>query len=472
MTETTGWLSIIPPLLAIFLAIRTKQVYISLFLGIWAGWLILAHWNPLSGLNLALESCINVFKDPGNTKVIIFSALVGALIAYTQRSGGVDGFIKTITERGIVRGRKSAQILTWALAVVVFVETSINVLVRASFARPLFDKLRISREKLAYICDSTSAPICVLIPFNAWGAYVLGLLDSQNVAQPMRTFAEGVPLNFYAISAILFVLFIILTGKDFGPMKEAERRVREEGKLLRDGAEPLISEDVVMLPPKKGIPYRSINMTIPVLTMVAMMPIGLLITGHGSITRGTGSTAVFWSVLTAIAVGAVMYRAQKILTTSELTDLFLKGVGGLIPMAILMMLAFSLGNTCKALGTGPYVANVTKGWMVPEIVPAVIFAVGSFIAFATGTSWGTFAIMIPIAIPMAQIIGVNLPLTLGAVLGGGVFGDHCSPISDTTIISSMASATDHIDHVRTQLPYALASGGIALVLYLIAGLLF
>ncbi|GBD92901.1 malate-2H(+)/Na(+)-lactate antiporter [bacterium BMS3Abin05] len=472
MTQTTGWLSVIPPLLAIFLAIRTKQVYISLFLGIWAGWTILANWNPISGLNLALEACITVFKDPDNTKVIIFSAMIGALIAYTQRSGGVDGFIADITRKGIVRGRKSAQFLTWILAFVVFVESSINILVRASFARPLFDKLRISREKLAYICDSTSAPICVLIPFNAWGAYVLGLLDSQNIPQPMRVFAEGVPLNFYAISAILFVLFIILTDKDFGPMKEAERRVREEGKLLRDGAEPLVSEDVVMLASKPNIPKRSMNMIVPVLTMVAMMPVGLLITGHGSIEQGSGSTAVFWAVLAAIAVGAVMYRWQKIMTTSELTDLFLKGVGGLIPMAILMMLAFALGNTCKALGTGPYVAGLTKGWMHARYVPAVIFIVGAFIAFATGTSWGTFAIMIPIAIPMATIIGANLPLTLGAVLGGGVFGDHCSPISDTTIISSMASATDHIDHVRTQLPYALVSGAIALVLYLAAGFLF
>jgi len=200
-----------------------------------------------------------------------------------------------------------------------------------------------------------------------------------------------------------------------------------------------------------------------------MMPLGLAITGGGNVMRGSGSTAVLWSVIASIVVAAVMYRVQGIMNVRELTDQFMKGAGGLMPLASLMVFAFAIGATCRELGTGPYVAEVAKAWLSPKLVPALVFAVSAFIAFATGTSWGTFAIMMPIAVPMAELMHVPLAPAVAAVLGGGVFGDHCSPISDTTIIASMASACDHIDHVRTQLPYALAAASVALVLYLVVG---
>ena len=252
-------------------------------------------------------------------------------------------------------------------------------------------------------------------------------------------------------------------------MKKAEKRVREENKLLRDGAEPLISDEVVMLKEKEGIRPRAINMILPVVTMVIMMPIVLFISGRGNLMDGSGSVAVLWSVITAIIVGAVAYRIQGLMKTKEITDIFMKGVGGLVPLASLMILAFAIGDTCLALGTGPFVAQAAKSTLHPGLIPAVIFLISCFIAFSTGTSWGTFAIMIPIAIPMIKLIGLHPGLVVAAVLGGGVFGDHCSPISDTTIISSMASASDHIDHVRTQLPYALLAGIGALLLFLLFG---
>lgn len=469
--ETAGWLSILPPVIAIVLAIWTKQVFISLFFGIWLGWTVLAGGNPLAGLADALESCIRVFEDGGNTKVIAFSAMVGALIAFTQRSGGVDGFVNWVSAKGLVRSRRSAALMAYIVGVVIFVESSITCLVTGSVSRPLFDRFKISREKLAYVCDSTSAPICILIPLNGWGAYIIGLLAAQNIDAPFATLLKSIPFNFYPIAALATLLIVILTGKDFGPMAAAEKRARELGEVLRAGAEPLVSTEVLTIEPKPGVTPKVMNMLVPIAVMVLMMPVGLLVTGQGNLMTGSGSTSVFWAVLAAIVVAGMLYKAQKIMTLRELVDLFFKGLGGLMPLALLMMLAFAIGNTCKELGTGPYVAGVTSNWLSPGLVPAILFLVSGFIAFSTGTSWGTFAIMIPIGIPMVSLMGADLSLTLGALLSGGIFGDHCSPISDTTIISSMASASDHIDHVRTQLPYALLAAAFSLTAYLILGLL-
>lgn len=467
--DSFGWLSILPPLLAIFLAIKTKHVYISLILGIWLGWTIIHGWNPLSGLFQTINALIAVFKDEDNTRVVLFSAMIGAIITFTQYSGGMKGFVNWVVGKGIVKTRKSAGFLAWFLGFVIFIESSICVLVSGAITRPIFDKLKISREKLSYILDSTSAPKCILIPLNAWGAFVIGLLSIQGVKNPVKFLLSSMPFNFYAIIALILVLAVVLTEKDFGPMRKAEKRVRFENKILREGAEPLIADEVVMMEAKEGVKPLAMNMLLPVVTMVVMMPIVLFISGRGNLMEGSGSTAVLWSVITALVVGAVSYRTQGIMKTREITDIFMKGVGGLVPLASLMILAFAIGDTCDALGTGPFVAQAAKSTLPPGIIPALVFLISCFIAFSTGTSWGTFAIMIPIAVPMINLIGLHPGLVIAAVLGGGVFGDHCSPISDTTIISSMASACDHIDHVRTQLPYALTAAAISLLLFLAFG---
>ncbi len=470
--DTYGWLSILPPVLAILMAIKTRQVYPSLILGIWLGWTIIYGWNPLAGLIHTVDTLVAVFKDADNTRVILFSALIGAVITFTQYSGGMKGFVNWIIGKGLVKTRKSAGLMAWFLGVIIFIESSICVLVSGAVSRPIFDRLKISREKLSYILDSTSAPKCVLIPLNAWGAFVLGLLAAQGIQDPVRVFISSIPLNFYAITALALVLVVILYGKDIGPMKKAEKRVREEGKLLRDGAEPLISEDVVMFEKKEGISPRPINMVLPVAVMVLMMPVVLFISGKGNLMEGSGSVSVLWAVICGIAAGAISYRVQGIMKAKEITDTFMKGVGGMVPLASLMILAFAIGDTCEALGTGPFVARAAESALNPGLIPAIMFVVSSFIAFSTGTSWGTFAIMIPIAVHMINLIGLHPGLVIASVLGGGVFGDHCSPISDTTIISSMAAATDHIDHVRTQMPYALLAGMVSLLLFLIFGFAF
>ena len=468
--ETYPFLSLIPPLLAIVLAVYTRQVYLSLFAGIAVGTIILADGHILKGLADAIEACVLVFNDPGNTRIIAFSVLVGALIALLQRSGGIEGFTAFVTEKGIIRGKKSVELTAFIIGVVIFIESSITCLVTGTIARPLTDKYRISREKLAYICDSTSAPICSLIPLNAWGAYVIALLAKEGLGNTSALFLSSMFVNFYPLAALILLLLIILFQFDFGPMKKAEQRARLTGKVLREGAKPAIAEEVTNITPKPDTPARAFNLLLPIGVMIIMIFLSLYVTGKGNLMNGSGSTSVLWAVCAAIFIAAVLYKSQNLMNLDEIMELFFKGAGGLVGLGVLMIMAFAIGAICRGLKTGLYVAQVTEGLLRPQLLPALIFIITSFIAFSTGTSFGTWGIMFPIAIPMAVAMGLSFPPVIGALLSGGVFGDHCSPISDTTIISSMASASDHIDHVRTQLPYALLAGAVSTVLFLIVGL--
>ncbi len=490
-----GFLSLLPPIIAIVLAIRTKQVFVSLLFGVWLGWLILSDWNFLEGTFASIQALVDVFKSDGNTRTIMFCALVGGLILFIQKSGGVEGFIRHIT--GILEryeAKKSGsnrvliQLFAWLTGFLIFVESSISVLTVGALYRPVFDKLGISREKLAYIADSSSAPSSILIPFNGWGAFIMGLLAAQEFSDPFATMLRTIPYNFYPFLALGGVLLVIFSKKDFGPMAKAEQRVRETGKLLNDNSQPMVSDELTDVPTKAGITPKAFNMVLPILVMVLLMPIMLTYTGWETATKdlgneafmdkvlyaigqGSGSTSVLIAVITSLLFCMVLYRVQGIFKLKESIDIVLKGIAGLIPLALLMMLAFAISTVCKELHTGDYVAGIAKEWLSPSLVPFIVFLVACFIAFSTGTSWGTFAIMIAIAVPMAKTMDANVYMTIAAALGGGVFGDHCSPISDTTILSSMASATDHIDHVRTQLPYALIAGSLAALGYLVLGLI-
>ncbi len=469
MIEASWW-SIAPPVLAVILAIRTRQVHLSLFVGIWLGWTILAGGNPLTGLRDTLDALVAVLQDAGNAKVMAFSAMVGVILVFTQASGGVTGFVNWIGERGIINSPRRAGVMAWGIGCLIFIESSITALVTGSISRPIFDRLQMSREKLAYICDSTAAPVCILIPLNAWGAFIIGLLAAEGYDQPVSTMFKAMPLNFYAIGALLFTLYIAWSRRDFGPMKQAEKRAMETGEVLRKGAKPMIPDDISGMKAPDGVTPRARNFLIPTLAMIFTMPLSLWITGDGDMTQGSGSTSVLWAVSAAITLGAVSYRLQGIFELSEMTDLFFKGISALIPLVMLLLLAFAIGDVSRELHTGTFVAALVAELVNPVVIPIVLFLTACFIAFSTGTSWGTFAIMVPIAVPMAEATGINDALVIAAVLGGGIFGDHCSPISDTTIIASMASASDHIDHVRTQLPYALVVAAAAIVLYGIAGL--
>lgn len=467
MTEPT-WISVLPPLLAIGLAIATRQVYLSLAAGIWLGWTILVGWNPVAGLGRAIDETVLVLGDPGNAKVILFTLIIGALIATIEAAGGVRGFVNWVEHKEFVTNGRRAQLLAFLIGVIIFIESNITVLVAGAIGRPLFDRLRVSREKLAYIIDSTSAPICILIPLNAWGAYTLGLLNEAGVERPLSVFVESIPLNFYAIAAVAVTLGMIVFGWNIGPMKKAELRT-QGGELLSKGATPMLDPDVLSPPPNENIAPRARNMFLPILAMVVMMPISLLITGGGDIRAGSGSTSVLWAVLTGLGVAWALLLAQRAYTIDELTRVGLKGAGGLVSLALVLLLALALGSVARQLGTGLFLAQATAGLLPPAVFLPLVFLVGAGIGFSTGTSWGTFAIMIPIAVPAALALGMPPAPFVAAALSGGVFGDHASPISDTTIISSMAAATDHIDHVRTQLPYALIAGAIATLAFAVAG---
>ena len=488
-----GFLSILPPVLAIVLAIRTKQVFVSLLFGIWLGWVIINDFNFLTGSFDTIQALVDVFKDDGNTRTIIFSALVGALIIFIQRSGGVEGFIQSISRllekqeaKKEGNNRIVVQFLAWLTGVLIFVESNISVLTVGTLYRPIFDRLKIPREKLAYIADSSSAPSSILIPFNAWGAFIMGLLLTQGFANPFSTLFHAAMYNFYPMLALLMVLFIIFSKRDFGPMAKAEKRAAEEGKLLADDAQPMVADELTAVTIKPNIVPKAFNMIVPIAIMVFMMPVMLAYTGWGAVMenrpddsffnqlfyaigQGSGSKSVLTSLIISLIFSMISYKIQGIMNLKEMVDLTLKGISGMMPLALLMLMAFAIGAVCKKLETGIYVAEIAKSWLSPSLVPFIVFLVSCFIAFSTGTSWGTFAIMIAIAVPMAQTMDANVHLAIAAALGGGVFGDHCSPISDTTILSSMAAASDHIDHVKTQIPYALVCGGITAFLYLLLG---
>ena len=484
MPHDYGVWSIVPPILAIVLAIATRQVFVSLAAGIWIGYVIIEA-SPLSGTMAALQACVDVFSDGDNTRVILFSLLVGSLIALVQRSGGVEGFIQAANNQGLLAGRRREGLLTMAVGSFIFVESNMSALVTGTVGRPIFDRLRMSREKLAYVCDSCSAPVCILIPLNGWGAFILAQLTILGVDDPVSILAGSLVFNFYAILTLILLITLLATDFDFGPMRSAQKRVIETGQVLRPGATPMVAEEIVALTSEPETPKRAFNFVLPVLVMVVMLPIGLAYTGLTRLPAGTeatfwnvlrscsGSTSVYWAVFVAIMIAGFIYRAQGILKLPELVNISLRGAGGMLPLALLMMLAFAIGRLCgdEGLGTGTWVAStidqdVSVRWIVP-----ILFLIAGGIAFSTGTSWGTFAIMLAIAVPLTQELDLNLNLVVAAVLGGGVFGDHCSPISDTTVVSSMAAATDHIDHVRTQLPYALCTGAGALTLYLVTSLL-
>ncbi len=463
------WTSLLPPLIAIGLAIGTRQVYLSLGAGIWLGFTILVGGNPLTGLGAAVEGAVTVLGDPGNAKVLLFTLVIGALIATVEASGGVKGFVEALENRRWVTNGRGARLLSFLVGVVVFIESNITCLVAGAVSRPLFDRHKSSREMLAYLIDSTSAAICILIPLNAWGAYILSLLNEQGVEEPLRLFLAAIPYNVYALSTVALAGFVAVTGWAFGPMKRAEERAAR-GELFEPGAAPDVDEDALVPSPVGSIPPRAFNMLLPLGALILMMPISLFITGDGDFLAGSGSTSVLWAVLTGLLVAWGLMLAQRGMTVEQLTSVGLKGGGGMPGMALVLLLALALGSVTRELGAGVYVASgVASAGVGPVLLLPLVFIAGAFVAFSTGTSWGTFAIMIPIAVPAAAALGLPLAPFLAASLAGGIFGDHASPISDTTIVSSLAAATDHISHVRTQLPYALLSGGVSVVLFAIIG---
>lgn len=456
------WMTLLPALVAIVLVLWRKEVIIALLLSLFtAECLLLLRQEhpavsslPMAGLN-TLEALVNVLTDAGNARLMLFALLVGALMAYMRYSGGVAAMVEKLTTRGIAKNARQTKLLAFFTGIGIFIESNLSVLTAGILSRGLFDKFKISRAELAFIIDSTSAPICILILLNGWGAYVLGLLGAYDLSQSsVSILLQTIPLNFYAIFILLIVLFTIITGKHLAPMKVANQQLnRIEGK---DEIQQTATKARYML--------------LPLLTMIVSMVGFMYWTGNGDLSAGSGSKSVLYATALACLVAYGLLLSSKLFSHQQLVDIGYKGMSELLALVTILLLAVALGQSLKNLGTGLYISGLVAQSLPLWLIPAMLFLAGALISFTTGTSWGTFAILIPIGMPLVVNLGLPAPLVLAAILGGGVFGDHCSPISDTTAVSSVAAGCDLLEHTRTQLPYALIAAGMALLAYLVLGL--
>lgn len=452
-----GIISIAIPLLTIFLAIVTKDVVVSLMGGIFAGLLVLNAYNPLLAFVSLFDGIIALFSEGWIAKTLFFSLMIGALIHLLTAAGAVSSFLLWLSEKAKrIDSPRGAMLLAYVIGVIIFIESSITSLVAGTVAKPLCDKNNVSREKLAYICDSTSAPICTLIPLNSWGALLLGLILTaieSNVVEgdAVSLLIASIPFNFYAIITLAMVLFVILSNKDIGPMRHtvAQKYVEEQSTHREQKS-------------------TALPMLLPLMLMVLAIPVGLYLTGDGDIFKGSGSTSVYYSIIVTLFFMYLYYVGTKLLTHKAYFTHFYKGLGEMLPVVTILLFALFIGKIIGDLGTAKYLSSLMQGNISAIYVPVIIFIVASITAFSTGTSWGTFSIMMPIALALAGSMDLHIPLVIAAVISGGIFGDHASPISDTTIISSMAAGCDPVAHVRTQLPYAMIGGFLTALSFLLA----
>jgi Na+/H+ antiporter NhaC len=440
--------------LAIALALYTRSVLLSLFGGIMLGLFILHDFALFATFDAALSLFLSLLQESWILKTLAFAVLVGSVMELLEQSGGIGGFVNYMTQKSkLVSSARSALMVSYIIGIVIFIESSITSLIAGAVGRPLCDKEGVPHAKLAYVCDSTSAPVSSLIVLNGWGALLLGLIATQIDAglisgESVDWLIESVVYNFYAITAVVVTFLVVWFGIDIGPMRQAKPSMAH-----------------ATLKSTKSAPMY--YMIAPIVMMILSVFGFLYLSGEGDILKGSGSSSIFYTMLVTLGFMYILYVLRgKMSTKSYLHAAFIGGKK-LFGIAMILLFAFAIGKVTLELHTGLYLASLASDNLSPYLLAAVIFLLSSLISFSTGTSWGTFSIMIPIAVPMAVGLDANVALAIGAVISGGVFGDHCSPISDTTIISSLASDCDVVEHVKTQLPYALMSGGVAFLLFVL-----
>ncbi|RKQ29269.1 Na+/H+ antiporter NhaC family protein [Oceanobacillus halophilus] len=471
------FLSVIPPIVAVVLAILTKRVLLSLFISIWVGGMIAAGGNPFEAVGVTFTWMKDVMIDPWNARFLVMTALLGTGAAFMFKTGGAQGLIRALEKK--LNTKKRVQLLPYFLGLIIFFNDYVNSVIVGNASKDITAKHKVSREKLSYIIDSTSAPIATIGPVSDWIGFQVSLIAASFASigiiglEPYFTFLQSIPWNFYAILCLFAVPMIIL-GKDFGPMAKAEKRAQTTGKLIPDGSVPLSSvEDDLGEPHKKE--GNVWNFFLPLVTLISVSLWGLWYTGGGAegksmmdaLADTDVSIALTWGAFAMTLTGLIMALIQG-MKLRECEETLLGGVRTMLPALIIIILAWSIGTVTSELGTAEFVVNATQGWMTAALLPFLVFIIGMFISFATGTSWGTMSILTPIAIPLAYTFGGEelIPIIVGAIFAGAIFGDHVSPISDTTVMASIFSGSDHIAHVNTQAPYALVPASIAAVLYL------
>ncbi|HEX6307852.1 MAG TPA: Na+/H+ antiporter NhaC family protein [Longimicrobiales bacterium] len=497
-----GWLTLLPPLVAIVFALIFREVVVSLFIGIWLGALLLNDWNPLEASLRSFDQFIvgATAGDADKISIIVFSLMLGGMVGIISRSGGTRGIVEAL--RPLATSPRRGLFFTWLAGIMIFFDDYANTLIVGNTMRPVTDRLRVSREKLSYIVDSTAAPVAAIAVISTWVGFEISLIgDSlQNAAtqttdpamraellgaNPFSVFLHSIPYLFYPILAVTFVVLTVITGRDFGPMLGAERRARTTGELLRPGATPAADVSGGVLEPDPGTPHRWQFAGIPVLIVIAAALAGIIATGVAGL-EGAPPTVrnivggadpfrtLIWASAAGVATALIMAVAARVLTLQHGIEAMVNGMRAMFMAIVILVLAWGLGDVTEALNTGGYLAAQISDTLPIFTLPVLVFGIAALISFATGTSWGTMSILFPVVIPLAVAMGAAVSFdggehysillgVISSVMAGSIFGDHCSPISDTTIMSSMASGADHIDHVRTQLPYALTVAAIGMV---------
>ena len=462
-----GFWSLVPPLLTIILALTTKNVFISLLIGILTGSLVLVGGAPIEGINNAIYAIAGSMST-GNTLIIGSILITGAVIYLMEKSGGIEGFVNVVVRKmKLIKSKRGANLFTWLLGLAVFTSGTLSCMVTGAVSRPVNDALKVPHEKSAFIVHTTSTPWCVLFPFSGWLASMAGYLVSGGVpeGESVSMLFSSIFLNFYCILAIVMVLVLALLQKDFGPMAKAEKRAAETGLLDDPAHGPKEAREATT----SGAKPRACNLLVPIGVLIAVMFGMLLYTGKGNIMEGAGTQALIWAVVSALLTIMVMTVAQKQFTVTEVINQMFKGMGNMLPIAFVLLFGFTMGGIVKSLDTGAYLSSLFQQLLSPALLPALTFLIAILISFATGTSMGTMAIMAVISLPMAYDMGSNIALVAGAMFGGSIFGDHCSPISDTTIMTCSTTGCDIIDHVKTQAPYCICLAVVSFLMYVVFG---
>jgi Na+/H+ antiporter NhaC len=488
-----GWLSILPAIIAIVIALTLRNVIPALLLGLWLGATALQSFT-FRGAGQGLLDTFQVFvrgalADSDRASIVLFTMMMGGMVGIITRNGGMASIVLAIVSRA--KTAVGGQVAVWLMGLMIFFDDYSNTLVVGNTARSLTDHLKISREKLAYIVDSTAAPVACIALITTWIGYQIGLIDQtlgtiDELAdmQAYSVFIQSIPYSFYPILAIVFVLMIASTGLDFGPMYKAEVRARK-GKVKPDIGETLPALEGEELVAKDNIPLRAFNAFIPIIALIVALGVSLIVLGEGdSLTRILETTepykAMMYASFVAVLVAASLTIGQGILSVHETIDAWYGGLRATLFGMIILILAWSLSDVTAALNTASYLVTLLAGSLPVALIPAIAFVLAAITAFTTGTSWGTMAILMPLVLPLAWAVmtvsGVADPSgmhimysSVACVLAGAVWGDHCSPISDTTVLSSIASGCNHIEHVRTQLPYAMLVGIASLAIGTIPG---
>ena len=465
--DNYGILSLAPALIAVILAFITREALFSILCGVLVGLLITGQ-DLLFGFTGLIQSAL------GNADyiwVIGIEVFIGIMVAFFQKSGAISAVANKLNEKLHITPR-IAQIMGAALGVLIFFSDYFSPLFVGNVMRPITDKAKVSREKLAWLCDCTSAPVCITLPFSAWGVYVAGLVVGFGTFATAEAGQNAVihasVFQLYGILTIVMI-FLVALGfiPDFGPMKKAEERARTTGKVIADGSTPMLSNELDNIKPKEGFkPNIVLHFLIPAIIIICTT-IGTYVV--------MGSAKTLEAFVLAVAYQAIVLLIQKAFDIREMIQVATEGIKSVVSAMLILSLAYCINAISKTLGTANFVISVTESWMTPATLLAMTFAVCAFISFFTGTSWGVYAIMIPIAMPLAfsmsgGVEGSLVYAEIAAVMGGGAFGDHCSPLSDTTILSSLGAGSDHVDHVKTQLPYALSVAVLCLIGYIIIGI--